>query len=126
MYVSKKIRDFIEERKQHHGYWATRLKLDFAIQLHKRLSAININYAELAERIDSSRPYVSKVLNGESNLTIDSMVKLAHATGARIDVRLIDREAVSDPKLWFGKVYDRKKIGIAAPNTEDFVELEAA
>lgn len=119
--LSKKIRSYIEERKKTPGYWATRLKLDFALQLDKRLRVTNTNYAELANRIGVSPPYISKVLHGESNLTIDSMVKLAHATGSRIDLRFIDEGAVTEPKIWFGKFHSlaaaKPSVTVSAPST---------
>ena len=129
--LSKKLQAFINERKKTHNYWATRLKLDFALQLDKRLRLSNMNYAQLAERIESSRPYISKVLNGESNLTLESMAKLAHATGARIDIRMIDADAICDPKIWFGKVPNLavvKPVVTTAPTTgtQDAFYKEAA
>lgn len=128
MYVSKKLRDFIDERKKHHSYWAQRLKLDFALQLDRRLRQTNISYADLADRIDSSRAYVSKVFKGESNLTIESMVKLAHSTGARIDLRLIDEGAACDPKIWFGKLHTHagggKSISVPAASTSTNADQE--
>lgn len=44
----------------------------------------------MAKRIASSPAYISKVFRGDSNLTIESMVKLARATGGQLDIRIVD------------------------------------
>jgi transcriptional regulator with XRE-family HTH domain len=47
-----------------------------------------ISRAELAQSIGTSQPYISKVLKGNVNFTLSSMVKLSRALGLRVRIRL--------------------------------------
>lgn len=47
-----------------------------------------LTYTALAERMGVSRAYVSKLMQGRQNSTLGSLVKLAEALGAEIDVRV--------------------------------------
>jgi transcriptional regulator with XRE-family HTH domain len=40
----------------------------------------------------TSAAYISKVFRGDNNLTIESMVKLARATGGQLDARFLVEE----------------------------------
>jgi transcriptional regulator with XRE-family HTH domain len=42
----------------------------------------------LAEKIGSSPAYVTKILRGETNFTLDSMVKIATALGCELTIGL--------------------------------------
>jgi len=69
------------------------LKLDIALAFEEERQFRDISYKELAERIETSPAYVTKVFRGESNLTIESMLKFARALKARLNFSL-DREDV--------------------------------
>lgn len=98
MKMSQKLHELLERAKKTDVYWVTRAKLDFSQALDVRRRRLQISYAAIAEKIGSSAPYVSKVFRGDSNLTIESMVKLAHATGGRLDIRIVD--AATSLKQW--------------------------
>ena len=55
-----------------------------------------LSYADLAKNLGTSAAYISKVFRGDTNLPIESMVKLARATGGQLDVR-IQAGAVAAP-----------------------------
>ncbi len=44
-----------------------------------------VNQAELARRLDKSRPYVCKLLAGEENLTIETLCNIARVLGCEYD-----------------------------------------
>lgn len=92
MKLSNALKAFIEESVKDDVYWVERAKLDFArgIELQRRRSGLT--YKQVAERIKSSAAYVSKVFRGDSNLTIESMVKLANATNGCLEVRVVPKE----------------------------------
>lgn len=99
--LNRKLAAFIEKSKSQDIYWVERLKLDFALQLEKRRKTMGLSYTDFAKKIGNSAPYVSKVFGGEANLTFESMVKLSRAVGGKIDLKIIDENAVSDPRKWF-------------------------
>lgn len=45
----------------------------------KRMKELGLNQSELARRMDASRPYVIKVLNGDVNITLGSAARFAKA-----------------------------------------------
>lgn len=47
-----------------------------------------LTYTALAERMGVSRAYVSKLMQGRQNSTLGSLVKLAEALGAELDIRV--------------------------------------
>jgi transcriptional regulator with XRE-family HTH domain len=46
----------------------------------------------IANKLSTSAAYISKVFRGDTNLTIESMVKLARATGGRIEINIVDED----------------------------------
>lgn len=68
-------------------------KLVFAVQLKKAMDREGVNASELAKRLGVSKPMVSKLLSGETNVTIDTMVKAAHHLRSRLYLNLADEQA---------------------------------
>jgi transcriptional regulator with XRE-family HTH domain len=93
-------------------YWAEALKLEFALALDETRRAAGLSGAELAKRIKTSPAYISKVLSGESNLTIESMVKLVHAAGGRIRIEIVGKEQEEYQR----NVIEFKQEGYPAPS----------
>jgi transcriptional regulator with XRE-family HTH domain len=68
-------------------------KLVFAVQLKKAMDREGVNASELAKRLGVSRPMVSKLLSGEANVTIETMVKAAYHLSSRLYLNLADEQA---------------------------------
>ena len=90
MKTSKGIQAFLEKARQSDSYWVENAKLEFALMLEHRRKMASMSLAELAKKIGTSAAYISKVFRGDSNLTIESMVKLARATGGQLDIRIVE------------------------------------
>ena len=103
MKISKSIQDAIENYKAHDDYWYEEAKVNFAINLDKQRKFAGLSYADIANELGKSAPYVSKVFRGESNLTIESMVKLARAAKATLHIELIDEQVSSIGWAKYGK-----------------------
>jgi len=52
-----------------------------------------ISKANLARSIGSSPAYITKVLRGDANVTIDTMAKLAWHTGGEVHLRITEKGA---------------------------------
>lgn len=63
-------------------------KLDFALDLVRLIEASGLTQQELAEKAGVKAPYISRVLRGDENLTIASMVKIANAAEAKLNIHL--------------------------------------
>lgn len=89
---TKEFQERLNDVKQRDEYHIEKAKLEFSSLIFEAMEREKINQNELADRIGSSRQYVSKVLHGFSNLTIASMVKIARALNMKLDIRFIDGE----------------------------------
>lgn len=98
MKISKSLKAFIEESSKTDTYWVESAKTKFAIDLEAQLRLAKMTYAALAQKIGTSAAYITKVFRGDANMTIESMVKLARATGGQLDIRII--ESVSVTERW--------------------------
>ncbi|MFD0322527.1 helix-turn-helix domain-containing protein [Lysobacter gummosus] len=56
-------------------YHVESAKLEFALELKRVLDRESITHAVFAERLGVSRPMISKLLRGDANMTIETMVK---------------------------------------------------
>lgn len=93
MKMSKGIRAFVEEAKKSDSYWVEKAKLDFSLGLEKQRRASNFTYAAIAKKIGTSAAYITKVFRGDTNVTIETMVKLARATGGRLDIQIVENSS---------------------------------
>ncbi len=67
------------------------LLLDINEQLVKLLQEQGVSKSVLAQRLGVSNAYISKLLNGNENLTIKQLVKIATVLGCKIDVALVSK-----------------------------------
>ncbi len=77
-----------EEARSRPDYWVARLAYRFAGQITRVIAERGLSRADLARRVGVKPSYVTKVLKGDGNYTIKTMVKIAHALGYRADVIL--------------------------------------
>jgi transcriptional regulator with XRE-family HTH domain len=108
MWVSKKIQDRIDESKKTDRYWVEKAKLDYALELDKFRKISGLTGKTLAQKLGTSAAYISRVFRGDTNLTIESMVKLSRATGGKLDIKIIDQNAKVDSSVWIGIMHNLK------------------
>ena len=84
----KSFKELFDQAKRRDTYWVASLILDFTEGLHKMMEANEVSRSELARRLGVSPAYITKVLRGNVNFTLDSMVRLARAAGGRSVFRL--------------------------------------
>lgn len=78
--------DYLDKLKNTAEYYAAAAKDNFVNELLRVMGEKNINQKELAQKVGVSNAYVSRVLGGDMNLSIESMSKFAFALGARIEI----------------------------------------
>jgi len=72
-------------------YHLERLLLDINEQICGLMSGQGISRSELAARLNVSRAWVTKLLRGDRNVTLRSLVTVAHELGFRMELGLIPR-----------------------------------
>ena len=98
MKIGKTLKNFLADAEKSDSYWFERAKLDFAVRLEKQRVARKLPYVAIAKKIGTSAAYITKVFRGDSNVTIETMVKLARATGGQLDIQIVD--STSAPVRW--------------------------
>lgn len=91
MKLSKAFQQAEEAAREHDAYWAETLKIEFAMAMEKQRRMAGISYSQIAEKIKTSAAYITKIFRGESNLTIESMVKLARAVDGCVSIEIVDK-----------------------------------
>jgi len=84
--------------KQSQQHWTSenissfihRLGFDFIVQLEKKMEALGLNQAALAQKLGVSKGAVSHVLNDPQNLTLKTIAKYARALGIKAAIVAYD------------------------------------
>ncbi|MGH8221176.1 MAG: helix-turn-helix domain-containing protein [Steroidobacteraceae bacterium] len=74
-------------------YWAQAAMRRFVLDLDRRMRAQSMSRVMLAERLETTPAYVTKVMRGDVNFTLQTMTKLALAVGGKLNVEIVDRDA---------------------------------
>ena len=88
-------RKMLEEAETSVDYWAGIPVIQFTEDLCRLMREKNVSRAELARRIGSSRAYITRLLGGDANFTLATMVKLAMALDGAVHVHIADKKAVT-------------------------------
>lgn len=65
-------------------------RVDFTEEALEIMARQGIGKADLARKLGVSKPYVTKLLGGGANLTLESMVRLAEALDCRLSTHLTE------------------------------------
>lgn len=88
--AAKNFNELFEELQSDDSYWQESAKLDFAVDLHQLMDRKGITKAELARKLNTSPAYITKVLKGDTNFTISTMVSLVRAVEGTLHLRVCD------------------------------------
>jgi transcriptional regulator with XRE-family HTH domain len=69
--------------------------VEFTEDLCRLMKEKGLSRADLAKKIGTSRAYVTKLLGGNANFTLATMVKLAFALDGAVHVHIADKQAVT-------------------------------
>jgi transcriptional regulator with XRE-family HTH domain len=101
----KSYKALVKAAKEGDTYWIESVKHDFAFSIHRQLKRHGITNAALAKKLGVTPPYVSKVLKGDENLTIESMVKMVRAANGRLHLEVADQ---ADGLRWLNVINGQK------------------
>ena len=66
--------------------------LDFTEKLVAKMRELQVSRAELARRLDVSKTFVTRLLNGNPNMTIKTMVSISNVLGCRLNLDIYNKE----------------------------------
>lgn len=87
------LREFIAKARESDAYWVERAKNGFALALERWRRAKGLSNTELAGKIGTTPAYITKVFRGDTNFTIETMVKLARACGGELNIQIEEPRA---------------------------------
>ena len=83
-----------EEARQTVDYWVEGPIVEFTEDVCRLMNEQGVSRAELARRLGTSRAYITKLLGGDANFTLETMTKVAMALGAAVHVHIAPQDAV--------------------------------
>lgn len=85
---NKSFKELAEQARKSNAYFVQGAILDFTEDVVSRMEAQGITKAELANRIGSSPAFVTKLLSGSNNFTLETMVKVSLAVEGELRVHV--------------------------------------
>ena len=86
----KKYKKHFEDAKKKDAYWINQITLQFATALWNKMQANGIKPSQLAKIIGTSPAYITKVLRGDANYTVETLYKLSKAVDCKIQINMVD------------------------------------
>jgi transcriptional regulator with XRE-family HTH domain len=68
--------------------WPSLALMEFTMALAKAMAASDMKQKDLAEALGVSSPYISSVMSGNENLTVEQMSRLAEAAGGSLHLTI--------------------------------------
>ena len=84
----KNFDDLYQEAEASDDYWLAGAVQDFTEEIFGLMERKGVTRSELARRLGTSPAYITKILRGNANFTLATMVRLARALGADLRVQL--------------------------------------
>lgn len=86
--AGKWFKEKLDQFKDDVEFLTEKTILDFTEQVVASMEAQGISRAELAKRLGVSKAFITKLLNGNPNLTIKTMVSLSKTLHCDLDIEL--------------------------------------
>ena len=67
------------------------IAFDISVQIYKQMEKLGINKKDLAEKLNVSKSYITQLLKGKSNMTIETLIKVAEALGMTLQIKLVEK-----------------------------------
>ena len=91
----ERYRAFLEEARESVDFWVDGPITEFSEDIWRLMEEQKVSRAELARRLGTSRAYVTKLLGGNANFTLQTMTKVAMALGSQVHVHVAGRDALT-------------------------------
>jgi antitoxin component HigA of HigAB toxin-antitoxin module len=95
----------MEQARETDDYWIEKAKLDFTEEVVEHMEKRGMNRVELARRLGRSPAYVTKLLRGNNNFTLQTMVQLSQSFGCQFRIHLHSK----DTHCQWLEVFEQKK-----------------
>ncbi len=86
--VHEEIQAALKAARETHEYRAEGASIEFTNAMVTRMREAGVSRSELARLIKATPAYISKILRGATNFSLDSMVKIANALHCDLKIHL--------------------------------------
>lgn len=86
--TEKSFASILEDAQQGSVYWEELAILGFTRGILDRLETLGLTRKTLAEMLEVSPAYVTKLIGGSNNFTLRTMVKIARALESELQIKL--------------------------------------
>ena len=98
----KSFKELYARSSEDADFLAEQLKVGFLAGLTQRMVEQGMNKSELARRTGTTPAYIAKIFSGPTNVSAQTMAKLAFALNAKVNVDFEDLPAQKAPMDCFG------------------------
>ncbi len=92
MSYEKWFNEMLDKYKDDIDFLTEEAIIDFNEKIVKRLKDLNMSRVELANKLGVSKAFVTKLLNGNPNLTIKTMISIVKALDCKLELDLCPKE----------------------------------
>ncbi|UXB22757.1 helix-turn-helix domain-containing protein [Stenotrophomonas maltophilia] len=131
--MNSQVRSFADLRSTD-GFKIELAKQEFALEIRRAMAREEVTNAVLAERLGVSRPMVTKLLRGDANVTIETMVKAALAVGGQLFLKILRggssarffevAQALSHKQVAEGRCHVNRAMAMPTTSAWDFAANE--
>jgi len=105
MKIKSWFREKLESYKDDFEFRLESLILNLTENICIKMKQKNVNRTELADLLNVSPPAVTKILNGNSNFTLKTLLSLADALEQNLEINFVEKEAAYISVADFGEFY---------------------
>ena len=86
--LEERIRNYIKGNENSFWFKLEELLYDLTETIYERMKQKGISQRELAKRLEVSDAYISKILKGNENISLKTLLKLALALGLNVEIKM--------------------------------------
>jgi plasmid maintenance system antidote protein VapI len=101
--TTERFTDLLQRAEQSDAFQIDRRKAEISERIYQAMKQQDVSNAELARRLGKSRAYVTKLLRGTTNFTLESLVRIGRALSCEVEFELL-------PKVRQAKAQVRKPV----------------
>lgn len=87
--TTERFADLLQSAEQSDRFRIDGLKVEISEQIYQAMNQQGISNADLARRLGKSRAYVTKLLRGTTNFTLESLVRIGRALSNEVEINLV-------------------------------------
>lgn len=87
--IPQSLTQTVQELERTGDLAVERAKINVAESIYGAMRLGEVSKAELSRRLQKSRAYVTQLLRGDANFTLDTLVRVSAVLDSRLEVRLV-------------------------------------